>query len=185
MKNSFFHFAAFFILSMFMVNCQKTATPPQEEEEEIIDAVFMALDEDAPSFECTNDSQEVINTFYNDEITNSICRLNFQLIDSTAKSKRGIGMIIKNKAVFEKYFTCRESSPPIDFDNYFVLAGYYGYTSPPKLKEKKIILCGNKLVFKMDLEAGIAAQPGSIFIMIAIERKYINKEILIDMRITN
>ena len=176
-------FTALLLLSLMVTGCQKKGAPHEEEEEQTIDAVFMALDENAPPLNC-GEGGTPVPIFYTEEIANGFCRLEVPLVDSAAKSKRGIGAVIKNKAAFDKFFTCRETRPPIDFDNYFVLAGIYGHTSSPViLIQKEVSVCNNKLLFKMELGAGIAAQPGGIFIMIAIERKYIDKDVLIDMRI--
>lgn len=167
-----------------MANCQKTATPPQEEEEEIIDAVFMALDEDAPPVEC-GEGGTPIATYYSEEIANGFCRLEVPLIDSAAKSKRGIGAIIRNQAAFNKYFTCRETLPSIDFENYFVLAGLYRHHSGASFKKQALTQCGDTIVFKMEMRKGLQAAPYSIFSMAAIEKKHYNKKILFNMEFTD
>src|SRR5690606_25743436 len=111
MKNSFFHFAAFFTLSLFMLNCQKTATPPQEDE--IIDAVIIELPEELHPFDCTGATPSSVATFYVDDITNGVCRAKVQNLSLTANSSRGTGIIIKNQAAYEKYLTCATSRPVI------------------------------------------------------------------------
>ena len=184
MKNSFFHFAAFFTLSLFMLNCQKTATPPQEDE--IIDAVIIELPDGVPPFECTGDATELISTFYASEIANGACRAMVQNLGLTANSSRGTGIIIKNQAAYEKSLTCAVSQPVIDFENYFVLAGFYRHSSCATFKQHTVMLCDGKIVFSIDMLKGLCAGPNNvIFSMVAIKKMYITKEILIDMQFVN
>ena len=109
-KNLLHSFTAFLLLSLLMAGCQKKGTPVEEEEEQTFDAVFMALDGNAPPLEC-GEGGTPVPVFYTEEIANGFCRLEVPLVDSAAKTKRGIGAAIKNKAAFDKFFTCRETPP--------------------------------------------------------------------------
>ncbi len=183
-KNLLHSFTAFLLLSLMMAGCQKKGTPVEEEDEQTIDAVFMALDENAPPLDC-GEGGTPVPVFYTEEIANGFCRLDVPLVDSAAKSKRGIGAVIKNKAAFDKFFTCREIRPPIDFDNYFVLAGLYRHHSGAFFKNHEILLCGDTIVFKVNMTKGAQAASYSVFSMVSVEKKYSNMAIHFEMEFTD
>ena len=177
-------FTAFLLLSLLMAGCQKKGAPHEEEEEQTIDAVFMALDENAPPLNC-GEGGTPVPVFYTEEIANGFCRLEVPLVDSAAKSKRGIGAVIRNKAAFDKFFTCRETRPPIDFDKYFVLAGFYRHHSGAFFKNHEILQCGDSIFFKIHMKKGLQAATYSVFSMVSIEKKYSNMAIHFEMEFTD
>ncbi|QLH33167.1 MAG: hypothetical protein HWD62_12780 [Cyclobacteriaceae bacterium] len=81
--------------------------------------IFGCQTENSPQ-ECSGEDAQYLETFYSEEFASIPCAL--QNIESTEKE---VNLRIESQADLEKYFTCHEQLPEIDFDKYFILTGVY------------------------------------------------------------
>ena len=179
-KNLQNSFTAFLLLSLLMAGCQKKVTPV--EEEEIIDAVIIELPDGLPTFVCQNGIRDSVSTYYTDEITNGSCLPQISNIDIPKGSSDAVGIIIKSRESFKRLIKCNSFYGSIDFEKYFILAGFY-YKSKAFLDSLNVFTCDNSLVFKMNMSKGVGGDIDFVFSMAVIDRKYMNKEIFFDMQL--
>ena len=179
-KNFPTNFAVFLLFSVLITGCQKKDTTHGEEE--INEAVIVELSEGLPPFECAGSAPELITTVYTNEIANGACLPQIQNFDLPIGSGNAFGIIIKNQASFQKLIKCNSFPGSIDFNKYFVLAGFY-YKSKTFLDSLTLFTCDNNLVFKMDMSDGVGGDVGFVFSMAVVDRKYLGKEIVFDMQL--
>ena len=93
---------------------------------------------------CTGDHAQAIDTYYENDFETAFCQL--QNIDN---SKDETHLIIKSQSDYEKYVSCTEDLPAIDFDKYFVLTGVYRHHQCVIFEQQAVILCENSLIYRV------------------------------------
>lgn len=96
--------------------------------------------------DCTGDNAQSIDTYYENEFENAFCQL--QNIDD---SKEETHLIIKSQSDYEKYVSCTEKLPTIDFDEYLVLAGVYRHHQCALFNWQSVVLCENEIIYRVRL----------------------------------
>jgi len=138
--------------------------------------IFGCQTENSPQ-ECSGEDAQYLETFYSEEFASIPCAL--QNIESTEKE---VNLRIESQADLEKYFTCHEQLPEIDFDKYFILTGVYRHHQCALFDSQQILLCNNKITYKVSMQEQICAAAIPVFYVVAIEKKYSHFDIEFDVR---
>ncbi len=129
---------------------------------------------------CEGENGQRIDTFYNEELGNLPCSL--QNINPDTKE---VNLIIKTKADYEKYFTCSAELPTLDFEKYFILAGRYRHHQCAVFDRQQVLLCNNKLIYKVEMLELICAAFTDVYYFTVIERKYEGLQVVFDVGFKN
>ncbi|MCV9388132.1 hypothetical protein [Reichenbachiella ulvae] len=118
---------------------------------------------------CEGDNAEFPEVFYSEELASIPCGL--QSVESDNKE---VNLVITNQADLEKYFTCHEQLPEIDFNKYFILAGSYTHHQCALLDSQSVSICNGRIAYNVNLLEQDCQAITSVFYAIAIENKYNN-----------
>ena len=129
---------------------------------------------------CEGDDAQQIETFYTAEFGNTPCSL--QNINSADKV---VNIVIKTQADYEKYFTCISQPPTVDFEKYFIIAGNYRHHQCALFKGQKVLLCNNKIIYRVFILKQICDSITDVFYVTVIEKKYENLPIEFDVKFIN
>lgn len=127
---------------------------------------FGCQNESVPQ-DCSDDNGQFLETFYSEELGSIQCGL--QNIESTEKE---VNLIITNQVDLQKYLTCFELLPEIDFDKYFILAGRYTHNNCAVFDSQQVSLCNNKVIYKIKMLEQACHAITSVFYATVIEKKY-------------
>lgn len=116
---------------------------------------------------CEGDNAQFLETFYSEEFTSVPCSL--QNIESDVKE---VNLIISSQPDFEKYFTCFEQFPEIDFEKYFILAGRYTHNNCAVFESQQISICNNKIIYKVRMLEQECHAITSVYYATVLEKKY-------------
>lgn len=130
--------------------------------------------------DCSGDNAQSIETFYSEELASIPCGL--QNIESTEKE---VNLIIANQVDLEKYFTCSEQLPEIDFNKYFILAGRYTHNNCAVFDSQQVSICNNKVIYKVKMLEQVCQAITSVFYATVIEKKYSNLPVDFDVQFKN
>jgi len=126
------------------------------------------------------DSATPVEAFYSDEFASIPCGL--QNVESDDKE---INLVITNQADLEKYFTCHEQLPEIDFDKYFILAGRYTHHQCAVFDTQSVSICNGRIVYKVYILEQICAAFTSVFYASVLEKKHSNLPVDFDVEFKN
>lgn len=129
---------------------------------------------------CEVDNAQQIETFYNNEFENIPCSL--QNINTDDKV---VNLVIKTQADYEKYFICSYAPPAVDFGKYFILTGRYRHHQCAMFDSQLVLLCNNKIVYKVGMLEQICAAFTNIYYFAVIEREYENLPVVFDVKFSN
>ncbi len=129
---------------------------------------------------CEGDNAPYLSTFYSDEFKDISCGL--QNVDG---EKKQVNLIITNQSDFEKFIFCSIQPPVIDFEKYFVLTGVYRHHQCARFDSQQILICNNKVIYKVRMQEEICQAAIPVFYIIAIEKKYSNLDIEFDVQFKN
>ncbi len=132
--------------------------------------------EEAMILNCEGENVQRIDTFYDDELENIPCSI--QNINPDTKE---VNLVIKTQADYEKYFTCSNELPVIDFEKYFILAGRYRHQQCAVFDRQQVLLCNNKLIYKVEMLELICASFTNVFYATVIEREYEGLSVVFDV----
>lgn len=143
----------------------------------LIILAFGCQNENLPQ-DCSGEDAQYLETFYFEELASIPCAL--QNIESTEKE---VNLRIESQADLEKYFTCHEQLPEIDFEGYFILAGRFTHHQCAMFDNQQIFFCNNKVVYRVKLVEQDCLAITSVFYAIVIEKKYSNFSIEFDVQL--
>jgi hypothetical protein len=131
---------------------------------------------------CDGDNAQPIETFFDSDFDSAICQLNAQNIDQSEKETH---LIIKTQNDFERYVNCTEDVPEIDFNEYFILAGMYRHHQCTVFDRQEVLLCDNRIVYKVELLEQICAALTNVSYFVVIDRQYENLPFVFNVKILN
>jgi len=129
---------------------------------------------------CVGDNVQLLQTFYSEEFATVPCSL--QNIESTDKE---VNLVISNQTDFEKYFTCTQLLPEIDFEKYFILAGRYKHNNCAVFDSQQVLICQNKIIYKVKLLEQDCKAITSVYYATVIEIKYNSIPVEFDIQFKN
>jgi len=130
--------------------------------------------------DCSGDTAQYLQTFYSDEFANIPCTL--QNIESTEKE---VSVRIEDQSDLEKYFSCAEQLPKIDFDKYIIIAGRYRHHQCAILESQQVLLCNNKIFYKVRMLEQACAAFTNVYYFAVIDRAYENLPVEFDVKFSN
>ncbi len=131
------------------------------------------------SQDCDGDNAQPIDTFYESDFEELNCQ--FQNLELNGKETQ---LIIKNQDEYENYFDCIEELPAIDFDEYFILAGVYSHHQCAILHSKSVVICDNRLIYRVRILEQICAALTSVPYFTVLNKTYVNMDIKFDVQFT-
>ena len=129
---------------------------------------------------CEGDNTTVLKTFYSEEFSSVPC--NLQNIESGNKE---VNLVITKQEDLEKYFTCHEQLPKIDFDAYFILAGRYTHNNCAVFASQQVLICNNRIIYKVRMLRQDCTAITSVFYATVIEKKYNTLPVDFDVQFKN
>ncbi len=129
---------------------------------------------------CEGENGQRIETFYNEELREIPCSMQHINPDT-----REVNLVIKTQADYEKYFTCIAELPTLDFTKYFILAGRYRHHNCAVFDRQQVLLCNNKLIYKVEMLEQICNAFTNVFYVTVIERKYEGLQVVFDVGFKN
>ncbi|MFD2035734.1 hypothetical protein ACFSKL_13100 [Belliella marina] len=129
--------------------------------------------------DCEGDNAQQVELFYVDEFESTPCGL--QNIEGNEKETN---LVITTQADFEKFFTCSEQLH-IDFDKYFILAGMYRHHQCAVFDSQQVVLCNNRIVYKVGLLEQICAALTNVSYFVVIDKQYENLPVVFDVKFSN
>ena len=131
---------------------------------------------------CQGDTAQQVQTYYNDEFRDIPCSL--QNISASASDKV-VNLVIKTQADYEKYFICSYQPPAVDFEKYFILAGRYRHHQCAVFDNQQVLLCNNKIVYRVAMLEQICAAFTNVYYFAVIDRQYENLPVVFDVKFSN
>jgi len=129
---------------------------------------------------CEGDNAQQVQTYYNDEFRNISCSLqNINTKDNV------VNLVIKTQADYDKYFICSVQPPAVDFDKYFILAGRYRHHQCAVFDSHQVLLCKNRIVFKVRILEQICAAFTNVYYFVVIDRQHVNLPVVFDVKFSN
>mgnify|MGYP006902059207 CR=1 FL=1 len=141
--------------------------------------VSMACEEEV-SQDCLGDQAKPVEQLFEGGFDAAGCRI--QNIEFSSGENN---FVIKNQSDYEKYVTCNNDLPNIDFDKYFILAGVYSHHQCAIFDNQSVELCDNRLKYKVKLKEQICFKPTDVKYFTVIERKYQNLPVVFDVNFSN
>lgn len=129
---------------------------------------------------CEGENGQRIETFYNEELENLPCSL-----QNINPDTREVNLIIKTQADYIKYITCSAELPAIDFEKYFILAGRYRHHNCAVFDRQQVLLCNNRLIYKVKMREQICNAFTNVYYFAVIERKYEGLQVVFDVGFKN
>jgi len=123
--------------------------------------------EDEVSVNCDGDRAQPVEQFYEDEYDVANCQ--FKNLEIKAGENN---FVIKNQNDYEKFVTCNDDLPNIDFDKYFILAGVYQHHQCATLVNQQILNCNGKINFNVKIEETDCLVITEVTYLVVLERKY-------------
>ncbi len=130
--------------------------------------------------DCSDDNAHSLQTFYSDELASIPCTL--QNIESTEKE---VKVVITNQVDLEKYLTCAEQLPEIDFDKYIILSGRYRHHQCAIFESQQVLLCNNKILYRVRMLEQACAAFTSVYYFAVIDRAYEDLPVVFDVKFSN
>jgi len=146
----------------------------------LLAALLSSCQNDVVTENCTGENAQILKTFYSDEIAVVPCSL--QNIDIDDKE---VNLVISNQVDFEKYFTCSEQLPEIDFEKYYILAGMYRHNQCAVFDKQQVTVCNNKIIYKVWMLEPICAAFTNVYYFAVIDRKYKDLPVEFDVKFKN
>ncbi len=144
----------------------------------LVGATFSCHNENFQNCEA-GDTQQ-LETFYKDEFEEIPCSL--QNIDAEVNE---VNLIIKDQTDFEEYFSCSDQFPDIDFDKYFILAGRYRHYNCAGLDSQEVLVCKNKVVFRVRMLKQDCHAFTNVFYAVVLEKGYSSLPVAFDVQFEN
>lgn len=116
---------------------------------------------------CEGENGQRIETFYNQELEDLPCSL-----QNINPDTREVNLVIKTQGDYIKYFSCSAELPTLDFEKYFILAGRYRHQQCAVFDRQQVLLCNNKIIFKVEMIEQDCLDLTNVFYVTVIERKY-------------
>lgn len=129
--------------------------------------------------DCSGDNAQSLQTFYSDELTSIPCAL--QNIES---NETEVKVVIVNQVDLEKYFTCAEQLPEIDFDKFIILAGRYRHQQCAVFESQQVLLCNNKILYRVRVLEQACAAFTSVYYYSVIGKVYENLPVVFDIKVS-
>ncbi|MFD2036923.1 hypothetical protein ACFSKL_19115 [Belliella marina] len=156
MKTIFKTMSGLFLLTVLIGSCQNEINP-----------------------DCEGDNAHQVESFYIDEFESASCGL-----QNIGGNEKETNLVITTQADFEKYFTCSEQLT-IDFDEYFILAGMYRHQQCAEFDSQQVLLCNNRIVYKVRMLEQICQAPIAVFYSTVIEKKHNALPVEFDVQFKN
>lgn len=131
---------------------------------------------------CEGDNAQPVETFFTEDFEIATCQLNAENIDHSEKETH---LIIKTQSDFEKYVSCTENAPTIDFDEYFVLAGIYRHQQCAIFDRQSVVLCEERLIYRVRLLEQDCLAITSVTYFTVISKDHDSKEVEFDVQFSN
>jgi hypothetical protein len=129
---------------------------------------------------CEGDNAQQIETFYNDEFGSIPCSL-----QNISTDNKVVNLVIKTQADYEKYFTCSNQLPEVDFEKYLILAGRYRHHQCAIFDNQQVLLCDSKLFYKVRMLLQDCQAITNVYYVTVIEKEYENLPVEFDIKFTN
>jgi hypothetical protein len=129
---------------------------------------------------CEGDNASQIETFYNEEFDENPCSL-----QNISADEEVLNLVIKTQVDYEKHFTCSNQLPPVDFEKYFILAGRYRHIQCAILDNQQVLMCDNKLFYKVRMLLQDCQAITNVFYVKVVEKKYENLPVAFDVKFSN
>lgn len=139
--------------------------------------ISMACEEEV-SQDCLGDQAKPVEQFFEGGFDAAGCRL--QNLEFSSGENN---LIIKNQSDFEKYVTCNNDLPNINFDKYFILAGVYSHHQCAIFDNQSVVLCDNRLKYKVKLKEQICFKPTDVKYFTVISKSYESMKIDFDIQL--
>ena len=130
--------------------------------------------------ECSGDSAEQVDAFYNEEFATMQCFLR-----NIGTTEKHVNLIIETQSDYEKYFDCTSTPPIVDFEKYSMLAGRFQHHQCARFDSQQVLLCNNKLYYKVGLREQDCQAITNVFYMVVIEKKHENTAVTFEVNFTN
>jgi hypothetical protein len=143
--------------------------------------LWLAIGGCEPSFDsekCEGENTLLVESYFSKEINEFPCGLTN--LDEKAKQ---INLIIETKSDFEKYFSCNEGFPDIDFNKYFILAGRYTHKNCAVLINQNVVICENTLVYNVNIQAQICNGISDVYYYQIVLRDYLKYKIKFNVQL--
>jgi hypothetical protein len=124
---------------------------------------------------CEEGDVRYLQTFFNDEFGRAACRL--QGIDPNTQV---VNFVIRNQVDYEKHVVCGQP-PAVDFEKYFLLAGRYRHHQCAIFGEQQVMLCNNKIVYRVRMIQHDCLSFTNVWYFAVIEKRYENLPVVFDV----
>jgi hypothetical protein len=127
---------------------------------------------------CDGEMAFQVQTFLTEEF--EACGL--QNLDHRQKE---VNLIIKTQAEFEKYVSCQPQSDPIDFNEFFLLAGRYKHQQCVRFDRQEVTICENRIFYTVNLMEQDCYSISDVFYFALIDRKFEDLEVKFNVKFKN
>lgn len=106
-------------------------------------------------------------------------------LENIDEMKTNVFVVIKNQNDFEKYVRCNYEPMEIDFNSQILLAGRYRHHQCAVFDSQQILICENKLYYKVRMIEQICAAFTNVHYFAVIDRQYENLPVVFDVKFSN